>query len=275
MRVTTFVGLDALTAHQVDRTPLLTNKNEIVATYLTDDGSYGQLGQVRDDWSFEYAAAHDEAGNALVSAAQADAAHRGGGNFLLWASHPTASTDRVAANAGLTPSRNIHVVRVDLPRPAPVVIETRSFVPGQDDAEWLAVNNRAFADHPEQSGWTQADLEQHLAAPWFNPDDFRIHERDGRVAGFCWTKRHPEMTPEAGEIYVIATDPDFAGHGLGEQLVLAGLATLAAYDIVDGFLYVDGTNSRARALYGRMGFTEWWIDRNYAGVLTPTSRPTP
>ncbi|MDF2731944.1 MAG: mshD, partial [Desertimonas sp.] len=107
-------------------------------------------------------------------------------------------------------------------------------------------------------------LRQRMRQPWFDADDLRLHERGGRLAAFCWTKRHD---PDHGEIYVIGVDPDFQGLGLGTQLTLAGLDHLAAAGMTEALLYVAAENTAARAMYDRLGFVVDRIDRAYVGEV--------
>ena len=37
-------------------------------------------------------------------------------------------------------------------------VRLRSFLPGLDDDEWLALNSAAFVDLPDQGGWTLTTL---------------------------------------------------------------------------------------------------------------------
>jgi mycothiol synthase len=151
--------------------------------------------------------------------------------------------------------RELLQLRRPLPVAEPWQLVTRPFVVGQDEDAWLAVNNRAFARHPEQGNWDRATLLGREKEPWFDPAGFLLHERDGVLAGFCWTKIHVAERPPLGEIYVVAVDPPLSGHGLGRQLVLAGLDHLARASLTVGMLYVDADNTPARRLYDDLGFT--------------------
>jgi mycothiol synthase len=169
-----------------------------------------------------------------------------------------ATTDQhvtAAERAGLEPVRRLHQMRRALPLDETTDLVTRPFRPGGDDEAWLAVNNRAFVWHPDQGGWDAGTLRGRLAEPWFDPEGFLLHEADGRLAGFCWTKVHDDQEPALGEIYVIAVDPDFAGRGLGRALTVAGLAHLAERGLTVGMLYVEADNTPAVALYESLGFT--------------------
>jgi mycothiol synthase len=178
-------------------------------------------------------------------------------------------TAMAAANA-MVPARAVLRLGRDLPVGEPWTLAVRPFRVGEDEAAWLEVNNRAFSWHPDQGGWTVADIVAREAEPWFDPGGFLLHERDGRVLAFCWTKVHDAERPPVGEIYVIGVDPDAAGGGIGRAIVLAGLDHLAGRGLRDAILYVESTNERAIALYDHLGFTiratdRWWTTAPDAG----------
>jgi len=206
-------------------------------------------------------------GTELVGAALSVVAGDGGGAANWLVPRSTAAHATVAAALGLRAGRVLHQMRRPLPTGIPFSLDTRPFVVGQDEVAWLNVNNRAFATHPEQGGWTLETLRSREEEPWFDPAGFLLHERDGRLAGFCWTKAHADRDPVLGEIYVIATDPDFHGGGLGKALTLAGLDHLAAKGIGTGMLYVDGDNAAAVNLYERIGFTVHHSDQAFIGEV--------
>jgi mycothiol synthase len=201
--------------------------------------------------------------------ALAEIAHEGGGRTELWIHGSSAEDDDEPLACGFTRWRELWQMRCPLPA-APSTLRVRPFTDADAD-DFLAVNNRAFAWHPEQGSMSRDGLAQRQAEPWYDPRGFLLHERDGRLAGFCWTKVHPPTAddPALGEIYAIAVDPDFHGQGIGVPLTLAGLQWLAARGPRSGMLYVEHDNHAAVATYRRIGFTVHHADRAYERIVTP------
>jgi mycothiol synthase len=193
---------------------------------------------------------------------------RAGGTLRVWAhgQHPGAVA--LAARLGFTPVRELWQMRRSLLEPLPerelpAGVRLRSFVPGQDDEEFLRVNNAAFDWHPEQGGWDRAQLQMREAEPWFDPAGFLLAvDEAGRLLGFHWTKVHTAPEP-IGEVYVLGVDPAARGMRLGAALTLAGLRHLRERGQSRVMLYVEADNSAAVRLYGSLGFTRWQADVSY------------
>jgi mycothiol synthase len=189
------------------------------------------------------------------------------GQLLSLESEPATEADAAEARAaGLSLVRCNQQLRVALPlADSTPPLKTRAFALGADDDAFLRVNNLAFAWHPDQSDRTHDQLNELVQEPWFDAEGFLLHEIDGTLAGFCWTRVHAETAtdPRLGEIFVIAVDPAFHGQGLGRSLTIAGLAFLASKSIEIGMLHVEHDNVAAQSLYRDLGFVEhdsrcWW-----------------
>ncbi len=244
---------------------------------------YAQVTRGNESWAIEYVVDphHRVPGSVVGPELLAEAGRliceQGGGHVHLWVSRSGPESDRVAATIGLHPGRALYQMRRHIPVEAELargpLPPTRAFVPGRDEEAWLEVNNRAFEWHPEQGGWDLATLKEREAEPWFDPEGFLVHEEGGKIAGFCWTKVHPDHDPALGEIYVIAVDPAATGRGLGRGLTLAGLDHLANRGLRTGMLYCDAANTKAVKLYVDLGFVVNHIDQAYVGDLSPAAPP--
>jgi mycothiol synthase len=220
---------------------------------------------------------HPQARRRGIGAAMARAAlAKTAGQTHFWA-HGTLEAARATASAlGLVPVRELMQMRRslrDIREPAPPSqvggVRIRTYAGTADDAELLRVNNAAFAGHPEQSGWTAADLAARRSAPWFDPQGLFLafDDKTNRLLGFHWTKVHPDR-PGLGEVYIIGVHPSAQGHGLGRMLTAVGVAwlarRLAAADEPTVMLYVESDNTAAIRTYQRLGFTLYSVDTAYA-----------
>lgn len=174
----------------------------------------------------------------------------------VWAMGDSLAAQALARRAAMTRTRELLIMERSLDGPievprlrSDVIIDP--FVPGADEAAWLAVNAAAFAHHPEQGSLTAIDLAERMAESWFDPRGLLMARIDDAVVGFHWTKQHPDRV---GEVYVLGVAPDAAGAGLGKALLLRGLAHLQAAGNRSVLLYVEADNLSAVGLYERYGF---------------------
>jgi mycothiol synthase len=192
------------------------------------------------------------------------------GRLRLWAhgEHPAASA--LARALGFRAGRVLWQMRRPLAdalpeTAAPEGVTLRAFVPGRDEAAWVEVNARAFADHPDQGSWTVDDVVLRERESWFDPAGFFLAEREGRLVGFHWTKTHGGSDADhdhdpVGEVYVVGVDPSEQGRGLGPWLTLVGLHHLRDRGLPEAMLYVDESNTNAIRVYERLGFTRAGTD---------------
>jgi mycothiol synthase len=218
-------------------------------------------------------------GRRLVEALVADSGS--GARLRLWSHGAHDGATGLARSMGFERERVLWQMRRSLFAPVPEPewpdgVTVRTFVVGQDEEAWLDVNNRAFAELPDQGHWTLDDLRMREREPWFDPAGFFLTEADGRLVGFHWTKvhgAHEEVSTDhdhehahdhahepIGEVYVVGVDPSMQGKRLGPALTLLGLQHLRSRGLSQVMLYVDETNTNAIRTYERLGFAKWDVD---------------
>ena len=151
----------------------------------------------------------------------------------------------------------------------------RTFIPDLDNQAFLSLNNKVFANYPDQGGWSEDDLRVRLNEAWFEKEGFFVAEDKGALIGFCWTKIHGAHTHShsgedddhghdaLGEIYVLAVNPDYKGQGVGRDLTITGLNYLKYQGLNNVMLYVGVENKPAFNLYKSLGFNEFGSDVMY------------
>ncbi len=197
------------------------------------------------------------------------------GRLRLWAHGQLPAARALAERFGYRQARVLWQMRKSLlaeqPRiSVPEGVRLRSFIVGQDEQAWTELNNRAFADHPDQGGWSLSQIQMREKEAWFDAAGFLLAEdvEDGRLLGFHWTKVHGRDSGShphepIGEVYALGVDPSAQGRGLGPGLTVAGLRYLRALGLSQVMLYVDESNAGAIRVYERLGFTRWDVDISY------------
>ncbi len=190
----------------------------------------------------------------------------GEGDLAIWAHGNLPGARALAARYELAARRELLYLTADLgagdPASDPAAaladrgLTSTTFTPGgRDEADWVALNAAAFADHPEQGRLTLADLHARMAQPWFDPRLFWLARarEGGDLLGAMWVK--PDEAGRSAEIYVLGVHPSAQGRRLGGLLTDLAMAEARrrGYERMD--LYVEGDNRPALATYARHGFT--------------------
>jgi mycothiol synthase len=208
-------------------------------------------------------------GRSLLDAATDAARSADRPGVVVWAHGDLPGARALAAAAGLRVTRELWQMARPLtaedaardPGPAPDGVAVRPFVVGADEDAWVAVNARAFADHPEQGRLTRADVVAREREPWFDAADLLLAERDGRLVASVWMKVEPGS--DAGELYALGVDPAEQGSGLGRHLTGLVVHHLAGKGLTRAELYVEGDNAAAIRTYTRAGFDRSRVDVQY------------
>lgn len=197
----------------------------------------------------------------------------GGAQARIWAHGNLEAAQATARTLGLQVVRELLQMRRPLTDLPPVTVadgvRLATYSGPGDDPELLRVNNSAFAWHPEQGGWTDADIAERRAEAWFDPAGLfmAFDDASGQLLGFHWTKVHG---PDLGEVYVVGVDPAAQGRGLGATLTLTGLHHLAERlsnsPQPTVMLYVEADNGAAVKTYRRLGFDVSSVDAAYAAA---------
>jgi mycothiol synthase len=219
-----------------------------------------------DGWVLETAIhpghRHSDTIKTVLQTATEVASGAGGGAIRVWVYHPAIA--EAVRSLGFRPERQLWQMRIALPpRPRPIGpagLRLTPFRVESDEEHWIAVNNGAFAGHPENGAWTVETLADRIKQPWFDPEGLLMAWEGEDLVGFCWTKLHPD---DLGEIYVIAVDPQYQGRSIGKWLTLEGLWFLHRRTASVAMLYVDAANRSAVGLYERLGFELDHIDSSF------------
>ena len=237
--------------------------------------AYAQVSRGNNSWALELVVdphhRYEMAtiGPELLDAAVSVIADSGGGHVHWWVFEPTAAHDALASEVGLAPGRTLLQMRRALP------FDVAAGPVHPPLPAWARTSRRGWRSTTGPSTRTPSravgdvdTLRAREKEPWFDPDGFLLHERDGRLAGFCWTKVHDRARPAvwARSTSSPSTPTSTAWASAGSSRS-RGWTTSPGEGITVGMLYVDNDNTAAVSLYESLGFTVHRTDRAYTGDI--------
>jgi len=137
-----------------------------------------------------------------------------------------------------------------------------------EEGKLTQIQNRAFAGTWGYNPNTVEEITYCINRSTCSPEDVVLIYEGDKVIGYCWTGIACEggaTNERKGQIYMLGTDPDYRGRGVGKKVLLAGLARLKSKSLQVAELTVDSENKAACALYKSIGFkvqtSSFWYEK--------------
>ena len=150
------------------------------------------------------------------------------------------------------------------------VLGCRHLQRGEED-KLTRIQNRSFAGTWGYNPNTVEEITYRMNLSNCSPEDVVLTCERDKVIGYCWTEITYERAAADGErkgrIFMLGTDPDYRGRGVGKRVLLAGLAHLKSKNLRATELTVDSENKVALALYRSIGFEVKASSLSYQKVL--------
>ncbi|XID91949.1 GNAT family N-acetyltransferase [Paenibacillaceae bacterium WGS1546] len=135
--------------------------------------------------------------------------------------------------------------------------EVRAFRPGQDEADWCAVRNPAFASLKGSETPITPDMVNKMteAEEYIEDGMMILYHRDKPVGAVRCADDEIDGRPIMN-IGPLAVLPEYQGKGLGRSLLRTALRFAASKGYDRTVLCVNADNERAKALYVQEGFKQ-------------------
>lgn len=133
----------------------------------------------------------------------------------------------------------------------------RNLLPGEEE-KLARIQNLSFGGQWGYNPNTVEEIRYRANLGNHSPEDVVLACDGEHILGYCWTELAGAAgkSGKAGRIFMIGTDPDYQGQGVGKTVLMAGLARLRKRGAETVDLTVDSENAVANVLYNSFGFRE-------------------